>query len=100
MSLKVLGWTFFGNTFFETRAYGICYLLILCNFYVGGGGGAILQMSKLHSKVSQEHAPHFLVPWTKKKGTIREICGEKNAVPSSDILLDDARSAQGKTVAG
>ena len=33
----------------------------------------------------------------KKKRTIREICGEKNAVPSSDIMLDDARSAQGKS---
>ena len=29
-----------------------------------------------------------------KKRTIPEICGEKNAVPSSDIMLDDARSAQ------
>ena len=30
-----------------------------------------------------------------KKRTIRKISGEKNAVPSSDIMLDDARSAQG-----
>ena len=31
-----------------------------------------------------------------KKRTIPEIRGEKNAVPSSDIMLDDARPAQGK----
>ena len=33
----------------------------------------------------------------KKKRTIPEIRGEKNAVPSCDIMLDDARSAQGKS---
>ena len=38
-----------------------------------------------------------ILPWTKKR-TIREICGEKNAVPSSDIMLDNARSAQGKSL--
>ena len=37
------------------------------------------------------------LPWTKKKRTISEIRGEKNAVPSSDIMLDAARSAQGKS---
>ena len=31
-----------------------------------------------------------------KKRTIPEIRGEKNAVPSRDILLDHARSAQAK----
>ena len=37
-----------------------------------------------------------VLPWTKKR-TIPEICGEKNAVPSCDIMLDDARSAQGES---
>ena len=37
-----------------------------------------------------------LLPRTKKKRTIPEIRGEKNPVPSCDIMLDHARSAQGK----
>ena len=40
-------------------------------------------------------AVHVL-PWPKKR-TILEIRGKKNAVPSCDIMLDDARSAQGKS---
>ena len=43
---------------------------------------------------------HALAPNTtldKKKRTIPEIRGEKNAVPSCDIMLDDAHSAQGKS---
>ena len=43
----------------------------------------------------QVRASHAL-PWTKKR-TIPEIRGQKNAVPSCDIMLDDARSAQGKS---
>ena len=44
------------------------------------------------------HVAHTPVTTTlDKKRTISEIRGEKNAVPSSDIMLDDARSAQGKS---
>ena len=39
---------------------------------------------------------HNVLPWPKKR-TIIEIRGEKNAVLSCDIMLDDARSAQGKS---
>ena len=42
------------------------------------------------------HNRLHLLPWPKKR-TILEIRGEKNAVPSCDIMLDDARSAQGKS---
>ena len=39
---------------------------------------------------------NHLLPWTKKKNHPRDCC-EKNAGPSCDIMLDDARSAQGKS---
>ena len=39
----------------------------------------------------------LLLPRTKKKRTIPEIRGEKNTVPSCEIMLDHARSAQGKS---
>ena len=38
-----------------------------------------------------------VLPWPKKKRTIPKIRGEKNAVPSCDIMLGDARSVQGKS---
>ena len=41
----------------------------------------------------------FLLPWTKKKKrTIPEIRGEKNIVPSCDIMLNHERSARGKVI--
>ena len=58
--------------------------------------GAVASIGSLKTPIKM-FATLWAIRVPTKKRTICEIRGEKNAVPSSDIMLDDARSAQGKS---